>query len=72
VSITKQRAIDYVEREWGTYWSDDDLFEHYESLRLALIDLVERLPEDAFRNKDIEGWLADDVVRHYEEHPIPG
>ena len=53
-------------------WSDDDLFKHYESLRLALIDLVERLPEDAFLNKDIEGWLADDVVRHYDEHPIPG
>lgn len=53
-------------------WSDDDLFRHYESLRLALIDLVERLPQDAFFNKDIEGWLADDVVRHYDEHPIPG
>ena len=53
-------------------WSDDDLFKHYESLRLALIDLVERLPEDAFRNKDIEGWLAEDVVEHYDEHPIPG
>ena len=53
-------------------WSDDDLFKHYESLRLALIDLVERLPEDAFRNKDIEGWLAEDIVEHYDEHPIPG
>ena len=53
-------------------WSDDDLFKHYDSLRLALIDLVKRLPEDAFRNRDIEGWLADDVVEHYDEHPIPG
>jgi hypothetical protein len=53
-------------------WSDDDLFKHYEGLRLALIDLVERLPEDAFRNKDIEDWLAADVVEHYDEHPIPG
>ncbi len=52
-------------------WSDDDLFKHYESLRLALIDLVERLPEDAFLNKDIESWLAADVVEHYDEHPIP-
>lgn len=52
-------------------WSDDDLFKHFESVRLALIDLVHRLPEDAFLNKDIEGWLADDVVRHYDEHPIP-
>jgi hypothetical protein len=51
-------------------WSDEDLFKHYESLRLALIDLVERLPEDAFMNKDIESWLASDVVRHYDDHPI--
>ena len=53
-------------------WSDDDLFNHYESVRLALIDLVQRLPEDAFLNKDIEAWLADDVVKHYDDHPIPG
>lgn len=53
-------------------WSDDDLFQHYENLRLALIELVERLPEDAFRNRDIEGWLVDDVVAHYDEHPLPG
>jgi hypothetical protein len=53
-------------------WSDDDLFKHYESVRVALIDLVERLPEDAFTNKDIESWLAEDVVHHYDEHPIPG
>jgi hypothetical protein len=53
-------------------WADEDLFKHYEGLRLALIDLVQRLPEDAFLNDDIEGWLVDDVVKHYEEHPIPG
>jgi hypothetical protein len=52
-------------------WSDEDLFKHYETVRLALIDLVERLPEDAFLNKDIEGWLASDVVKHYDDHPIP-
>lgn len=53
-------------------WSDDDLFKHYEGVRLALIDLVERLPEDAFLNMDIESWLADDVVHHYDEHAMPG
>jgi hypothetical protein len=57
-------------RKYST-WSDDDLFKHYASVRLALIDLVERLPEDAFLNKDIESWLADDVVHHYDEHAIP-
>lgn len=52
-------------------WSDDDLYKHYECVRLALIDLVEGLPKDAFLNKDIESWLVDDVVGHYDEHPIP-
>ena len=53
-------------------WSDDDLTKHFETVRLALIDLVSDLPEDAFYNEDIEGWLRDDVVAHYDEHPIPG
>jgi len=53
-------------------WSDDDLFKHYESLRSALLDMTADLPDDAFLNKDIEGWLAADVVEHYDEHPIPG
>ena len=35
------------------------------------IDLTEDLPDDAFLNRDIEQWLADDVVEHYDEHPIP-
>lgn len=52
-------------------WTDEDLFKHYHSVRLALIDLTADLPEDAFLNDDIEGWLKDDVVLHYDEHPIP-
>jgi hypothetical protein len=53
-------------------WSDDDLSKHYETVRSALLDLVADLPDDAFLNMDIEGWLRDDVVWHYDEHPIPG
>jgi len=52
-------------------WSDEDLFKHYETVRRAMLDLVAELPESAFLNKDIEGWLKDDVVAHYDEHPIP-
>jgi len=66
--------IDALNKEFTqkfSTWSDDDLFKHYEGVRLALIDLVERLPEDAFLNKDIENWLAEDVVEHYDEHPMP-
>jgi hypothetical protein len=52
-------------------WSDDDLFRHYETVRLAMLELIADLPDDAFLNSDIEGWLRDDVVGHYDEHPIP-
>lgn len=52
-------------------WSDDDLFKHYDTVRLALIDLIADLPEDAFLNKEIESWLAEDVVEHYDEHALP-
>ena len=51
-------------------WSDADLFKHFESVRLAMLDLTANLPDDAFKNADIEGWLNDDVVGHYDEHSI--
>jgi len=52
-------------------WSDDDLYQHFHTVRKALINLTADLPADAFLNKDIESWLTDDVVGHYDEHPIP-
>lgn len=52
-------------------WSEDDLFRHYETVRTAMVDLAADLPGDAFLNNDIEAWLRDDVVGHYDEHPIP-
>ena len=52
-------------------WADEDLFKHYEMVRLALIDLMADLPKNAFLNNDIESWLGDNVVGHYDEHPIP-
>jgi hypothetical protein len=59
-----------LRRKYET-WTDDDLFKHYEMVHLALIDLTADLPEDAFLNHDIESWLRDNVVGHYDEHPIP-
>lgn len=49
-------------------WSDADLFQHYEVTRAAMIDLVKIIPDDAFLNKDVESWLAADVVGHYDGH----
>jgi hypothetical protein len=51
-------------------WTDQDILTHYESVRIVLLELTAELPEDAFFNKDIAGWLMDDVVGHYDEHPI--
>ena len=53
-------------------WTDSDLFKHYEAVRVVLLELTAELPEDAFLNKDIEQWLMDDIVGHYDEHPISG
>lgn len=49
-------------------WSDADILQHYEATRAALIELANAIPDDAFLDKDIEGWLAADVVGHYDEH----
>ncbi len=40
------------------------------SKRQDMIKLVNDLPEDAFTNKDIEGWLAADIAEHFDEHAI--
>lgn len=52
-------------------WSDNDLFEHYSTVRQALVELVADLPDDAFLNKDIESRLASDVIWHYDSHVVP-
>ena len=52
-------------------WADGDLFRHYNTVRVVLLELTAELPEDAFQNRDIEEWLADDVIGHYDEHPMP-
>lgn len=54
-----------------TSWTDRDLLNHFEIVRRALIELVSELPDDAFWNKDIEEWLAADIIEHLDEHAIP-
>ena len=66
--VDRYNAI--LRRKFET-WSDDDLLEYFEIMRLTLIEMVTSLSEDAFHHRDIEDWLAADVVEHYDEHPIP-
>jgi hypothetical protein len=81
MSITRQRQFERRKYDFdvlnvelmGKYstWSDEDLFKHFETVHLAMTDLVVDLPEDAFRKTDIESWLATDVVGHFNGHAIP-
>lgn len=48
--------------------SDTDVQKRFGRKRQAMIKLVSDLPESAFVNKDIEGWLAADIVEHFDEH----
>jgi hypothetical protein len=51
-------------------WSKSDLSIQYENVRRSLMELVEELPDDAFKNQEIESWLAADAVRHYDDHAL--
>jgi hypothetical protein len=50
--------------------SEKDLALHYENARRSLLGLVKALSDDAFRNQDIESWLASDAVRHFDDHAL--
>ncbi|MEK6754172.1 MAG: ClbS/DfsB family four-helix bundle protein [Chloroflexota bacterium] len=50
--------------------SDAEAQKQFESKRQAMIKLVNDLPADVFANRDIESWLAADVVEHFDEHAI--
>ena len=49
---------------------DAEVQKQFESKRQDMIKLTNELPEDAFTNRDIESWLAADVVEHYDDHSI--
>jgi hypothetical protein len=51
-------------------WSEKDLALYYENVRKSLMELVETLSGDAFRNQDVESWLAADAVRHFDDHAL--
>lgn len=50
--------------------SDAEVQKQFENKRQDMIRLVNDLPENAFVNTDIEGWLAADIAGHFDEHAI--
>jgi hypothetical protein len=43
----------------------------FELARISFAVLVSNLPEEAFTNKKIAGWLYADVIEHLQDHAIP-
>jgi hypothetical protein len=71
--VWKDRDVDEFNAELVrkfNSWSEEDLDLHYENTRKSLAELVEGLPDDAFRNQDIESWLAADAVKHFDDHAL--
>jgi hypothetical protein len=48
--------------------SETEILDQFESKRKNFVRLVNEIPETAFANGDIEGWLAADVVEHFDGH----
>ncbi len=48
--------------------SDAEVQKQFENKRQDMIKLTDDLPDEAFTNTDIEGWLAADVAGHFDEH----
>ena len=48
--------------------SDAEVQKQFENKRQDMIKLTHDLPDEAFTNTDIEGWLAADVAGHFDEH----
>ncbi len=53
-----------------TNLSDAEVQKQFEDKRQDMIKLVSDLSDDAFTNKDIEGWLAADIAEHFDEHAV--
>jgi hypothetical protein len=69
----KRRDIDAFNAELIVKYkklSDAEVQKQFESKRQDMIKLVNGLPEEAFINKDTEGWLAADIAEHFDEHAI--
>jgi hypothetical protein len=43
----------------------------FELARISFAVLASDLPEEAFTNKKIAGWLYADVIEHLQDHEIP-
>ena len=48
--------------------SDAEIFSHFESRRLQMLELVKSLDEVDLQSERIKSQLAIEVIEHYEEH----
>ena len=54
-------------------FSDNDeavVVSSFELARISFAVLVSGLPEEAFANRKITGWLYADVIEHLQDHDI--
>ena len=49
---------------------EQDVVNSFELARLSFAALVSDLPEEAFTNNKIAGWLYADVIEHLQDHDI--
>jgi hypothetical protein len=51
--------------------AEAEVLDHFEKTRLAMLELVEGLPEEMLAQPLIRDWLQADVIEHLEEHRLP-
>ena len=56
-----------VVKKYGD-WKEEDVYAAFESARLKLVELVNRLPDEAIRQQRVQDWLKGDVIGHYFDH----
>jgi hypothetical protein len=49
---------------------EQDVVNSFELARISFAALVLEMPEEAFENKKIAGWLHADVIEHLQDHDI--
>jgi uncharacterized damage-inducible protein DinB len=49
---------------------EPELWKKYETIRLALVELVINLPDEVYNQLEVQDWLKSDVIEHYFDHAV--